>query len=60
MGAGHDHGHGTSNQRAMKLALLLTTTFLVVEQGQLDGTRRERPGHGRRNSDTPTCQGTAY
>ncbi|CAG9183853.1 cation diffusion facilitator family transporter [Cupriavidus respiraculi] len=31
MGAGHDHGHATGNERALKWALGLTATFLVVE-----------------------------
>ena len=31
MGAGHDHGHGAANERALKIALGLTTTFLVAE-----------------------------
>nr|WP_311530188.1 cation diffusion facilitator family transporter [uncultured Ralstonia sp.] len=31
MGAGHDHSHGTANERALKIALGLTTTFLIAE-----------------------------
>lgn len=31
MSAGHDHSHATSNQHAIKVALLLTATFLIVE-----------------------------
>lgn len=31
MGAGHDHSHGAANERALKIALGLTTTFLVAE-----------------------------
>ncbi len=31
MGAGHDHGHMTSNASALTRALILTGTFLVVE-----------------------------
>ncbi|MBL8882664.1 MAG: cation transporter [Hyphomicrobium sp.] len=31
MGAGHDHGHATSNASALSKALALTGTFLVVE-----------------------------
>ncbi|MRS98079.1 cation diffusion facilitator family transporter [Ralstonia pickettii] len=31
MGAGHDHSHGTRNERALKIALGLTTTFLIAE-----------------------------
>lgn len=31
MGSGHDHSHATGNERALKIALVLTTTFLVAE-----------------------------
>lgn len=31
MAAGHDHHHASANQRAMKIALVLTTTFMLVE-----------------------------
>ncbi|WP_446513481.1 cation diffusion facilitator family transporter, partial [Photobacterium sp. DNB22_13_2] len=31
MGAGHDHSHATGNERALKIALALTSTFLVAE-----------------------------
>lgn len=31
MGAGHDHSHATGNERALKVALALTSTFLLVE-----------------------------
>jgi len=31
VGAGHDHSHSTSNERALKFALTLTSTFLLVE-----------------------------
>jgi cobalt-zinc-cadmium efflux system protein len=31
MGAGHDHGHATSNASALSKALMLTGTFLIVE-----------------------------
>jgi cobalt-zinc-cadmium efflux system protein len=31
MGAGHDHGHMTSNASALTKALILTGTFLIVE-----------------------------
>ncbi|WP_367395205.1 cation diffusion facilitator family transporter [Cupriavidus sp. Agwp_2] len=31
MGTGHDHSHATGNERALKFALALTSTFLLVE-----------------------------
>ncbi|SUE23339.1 Cadmium, cobalt and zinc/H(+)-K(+) antiporter [Ralstonia pickettii] len=31
MGAGHDHSHATGNERALKIALALTSTFLLAE-----------------------------
>ena len=31
MGAGHDHSHGSSNERGLKVALLLTGGFLIAE-----------------------------
>ncbi|MGX6571257.1 cation diffusion facilitator family transporter [Cupriavidus necator] len=31
MSAGHDHSHTTGNERALKFALALTSTFLLVE-----------------------------
>lgn len=31
MGAGHEHSHATGNERALKIALALTSTFLLVE-----------------------------
>ena len=31
MGAGHSHGHGGGNERAMLIALMLTATFMVAE-----------------------------
>lgn len=31
MGTGHDHSHATGNERALRFALGLTATFLVVE-----------------------------
>lgn len=31
MGTGHQHGHGTSNKRALTLALALTGSFVIVE-----------------------------
>ena len=31
MGAGHDHSHGSSNERGLRTALALTGGFLVAE-----------------------------
>lgn len=31
MGAGHDHSHGSANERGLKIALAVSGTYLVVE-----------------------------